>query len=229
MTPKQIVENSWLVFIASAKHAAQAIQYDFREIRDREINHFILFAPANSRSELVLGCTSPIFYNASPHPCRFDIYLPEKASLKLLLFHHYQKNAPIDTRFHFHLAKQSSLDCVELSLGKTASQFPRELFFDDESAQCRFSEFRWQQQGPASSILLKKQTYWQEGCKENPEKEISIPNMDKNQLFYLVSRGIGSKAAQALLLKAAIHDILKQLPAVYAVELERFLELKTFI
>ncbi len=57
--------------------------------------------------------------------------------------------------------------------------------------------------------------------------EASISKINGNQLFYLMSRGLTEEQAISLIINGFAEPIVKQLPTEYALELNRFLEMKT--
>ena len=56
--------------------------------------------------------------------------------------------------------------------------------------------------------------------------EASVSKISEEQLFYLVSRGIGEDEAKAMIVRGFIEPISKHLPLEYAVELNRLIELE---
>jgi Fe-S cluster assembly protein SufB len=56
--------------------------------------------------------------------------------------------------------------------------------------------------------------------------EASVSKIGEDQLFYLMSRGIGEIEARAMIVRGFIEPIAKELPMEYAVELNRLIELE---
>ncbi len=56
--------------------------------------------------------------------------------------------------------------------------------------------------------------------------EASVSKISEEQLFYLMSRGIGADEAKAMIVRGFIEPIAKHLPLEYAVELNRLIELE---
>ncbi len=56
--------------------------------------------------------------------------------------------------------------------------------------------------------------------------EASVGKVSDEQLFYLMSRGIGEAEAMALIVRGFLESFVKQLPLEYAVELNRLIELE---
>lgn len=56
--------------------------------------------------------------------------------------------------------------------------------------------------------------------------EASVSKVGKEQLFYLMSRGLSEEEASALIVNGFMEPIVKQLPMEYAVELNRLIELE---
>ena len=56
--------------------------------------------------------------------------------------------------------------------------------------------------------------------------EALISSIEKDQLFYLTSRGISKKDAQALIISGFTEPIVKELPLEYSIELNRLLEME---
>jgi Fe-S cluster assembly protein SufB len=60
----------------------------------------------------------------------------------------------------------------------------------------------------------------------NVGHEASVSKIGEEQLFYLMSRGIGEEEAMAMIVRGFIEPIAKELPLEYAVELNRLIELE---
>ncbi|MGI8967844.1 MAG: Fe-S cluster assembly protein SufB [Chloroflexota bacterium] len=56
--------------------------------------------------------------------------------------------------------------------------------------------------------------------------EASVSKIGEDQLFYLMSRGIGEVEARAMIVRGFIEPIAKELPMEYAIELNRLIELQ---
>jgi Fe-S cluster assembly protein SufB len=56
--------------------------------------------------------------------------------------------------------------------------------------------------------------------------EASVSKIGEEQLFYLMSRGIGEAEARAMIVRGFIEPIAKELPMEYAIELNRLIELE---
>jgi Fe-S cluster assembly protein SufB len=56
--------------------------------------------------------------------------------------------------------------------------------------------------------------------------EASVSKIGEEQLFYLMSRGIGEEEARAMIVRGFIEPIAKELPMEYAIELNRLIELE---
>jgi Fe-S cluster assembly protein SufB len=56
--------------------------------------------------------------------------------------------------------------------------------------------------------------------------EASVSKIGEEQLFYLMSRGIGDAEARAMIVRGFIEPIAKELPMEYAIELNRLIELE---
>ncbi len=56
--------------------------------------------------------------------------------------------------------------------------------------------------------------------------EATVEKIDEEKLFYLASRGIGTDAAQGLLVNGFIEPVVRDLPMEYALELNRLIELE---
>ena len=54
----------------------------------------------------------------------------------------------------------------------------------------------------------------------------TVGQVDENQLFYLMSRGLSEEEATAMIVAGFIEPIVKELPMEYAVELNRLIELR---
>ncbi len=59
----------------------------------------------------------------------------------------------------------------------------------------------------------------------NVGHEASVSKIGEEQLFYLMSRGVGEEEAMAMIVRGFIEPIAKELPLEYAVELNRLIEL----
>ena len=62
--------------------------------------------------------------------------------------------------------------------------------------------------------------------KANVGHEATVSKVGDEQLFYLMSRGMGEEEAMALIVRGFIEPIAKELPLEYAVELNRLIELE---
>jgi Fe-S cluster assembly protein SufB len=58
------------------------------------------------------------------------------------------------------------------------------------------------------------------------EHEARVSKISEEQLFYLMSRGIGEKEASMMIVNGFLDPLVKQLPMEYAVELNRLIELE---
>jgi len=56
--------------------------------------------------------------------------------------------------------------------------------------------------------------------------EASVSKIGEDQLFYLMSRGIGEAEARAMIVRGFIEPIAKELPMEYAIELNRLIEME---
>jgi Fe-S cluster assembly protein SufB len=56
--------------------------------------------------------------------------------------------------------------------------------------------------------------------------EASVSKIDDEQIFYLMSRGLGSAAAKAMIVNGFIDAFVKELPMEYAVEINRLIALE---
>jgi Fe-S cluster assembly protein SufB len=56
--------------------------------------------------------------------------------------------------------------------------------------------------------------------------EATVSKIGEEQLFYLMSRGIGDVEARAMIVRGFIEPIAKELPMEYAIELNRLIELQ---
>lgn len=56
--------------------------------------------------------------------------------------------------------------------------------------------------------------------------EARVSNIEEEQIFYLMSRGLSQDEAQALIINGFIEPFVKELPAEYAIEIERLMELE---
>ena len=60
----------------------------------------------------------------------------------------------------------------------------------------------------------------------NVGHEASVSKIGEEQLFYLMSRGLGEDEAAAMIVRGFIEPVAKELPLEYAVELNRLIELE---
>src|SRR5690606_8293028 len=60
----------------------------------------------------------------------------------------------------------------------------------------------------------------------NVGHEASVAKIGEEQLFYLMSRGLGEDEAAAMIVRGFIEPVAKELPLEYAVELNRLIELE---
>ncbi|MEK7141278.1 MAG: SufD family Fe-S cluster assembly protein, partial [Patescibacteria group bacterium] len=58
------------------------------------------------------------------------------------------------------------------------------------------------------------------------EHEATVSKIGDEQLFYLLSRGIGKAQAESMIVNGFIEPIVKELPLEYAVELNRLIQLQ---
>jgi Fe-S cluster assembly protein SufB len=58
------------------------------------------------------------------------------------------------------------------------------------------------------------------------EHEASVSNVSEEQLFYLTSRGIKKEDAVSMIVNGFIEPIVKELPMVFAVEINRLINLQ---
>ncbi|MBI3559862.1 SufD family Fe-S cluster assembly protein, partial [Candidatus Gottesmanbacteria bacterium] len=58
------------------------------------------------------------------------------------------------------------------------------------------------------------------------EHEATVSKIGDEQLFYLLSRGIGKVQAESMIVNGFIEPIVKELPLEYAVELNRLIQLQ---
>jgi len=58
------------------------------------------------------------------------------------------------------------------------------------------------------------------------EHEARVSKVSEEQLFYLMSRGLGEDEARLLIVNGFIEPFTKELPMEYAVELNRLIELE---
>ena len=56
--------------------------------------------------------------------------------------------------------------------------------------------------------------------------EATVPKVSDDQLFYLMSRGLGEDEAMAMIVRGFIEPIAKELPMEYALELNRLIEMQ---
>jgi Fe-S cluster assembly protein SufB len=56
--------------------------------------------------------------------------------------------------------------------------------------------------------------------------EASVSKIGEEQLFYLMSRGIGTDEAAAMIVGGFIEPLVKELPMEYAVEMNRLIQLQ---
>jgi Fe-S cluster assembly protein SufB len=56
--------------------------------------------------------------------------------------------------------------------------------------------------------------------------EATVSRVSDDQLFYLMSRGLGEDEAMAMIVRGFIEPIAKELPMEYALELNRLIELQ---
>jgi Fe-S cluster assembly protein SufB len=56
--------------------------------------------------------------------------------------------------------------------------------------------------------------------------EATVSKVSDDQLFYLMSRGLGETEAMQMIVRGFIEPITKELPLEYAVELQRLVELQ---
>lgn len=62
--------------------------------------------------------------------------------------------------------------------------------------------------------------------KSNIGHEASVSNIDENQMFYLMSRGLTQAQANAMIVNGFIDVFVQQLPMEYAVEINRLIEME---
>lgn len=58
------------------------------------------------------------------------------------------------------------------------------------------------------------------------EHEATVSKVGEEQLFYLMSRGLGEHSAEAMIVNGFLEPIMKQIPLEYAVEMNRLVELE---
>ena len=58
------------------------------------------------------------------------------------------------------------------------------------------------------------------------EHEASVSRIGEEQLFYLMSRGLGEAEASSMIVSGFIEPLIKELPMEYAVEMNRLIELQ---
>jgi Fe-S cluster assembly protein SufB len=56
--------------------------------------------------------------------------------------------------------------------------------------------------------------------------EATVSKLDDEQIFYLMTRGLGEEEAMALIVRGFLDPVAKELPLEYAVELNRLIELE---
>ncbi|MEI6405118.1 MAG: SufD family Fe-S cluster assembly protein, partial [Actinomycetes bacterium] len=56
--------------------------------------------------------------------------------------------------------------------------------------------------------------------------EASVSKVSEDQLFYLMSRGLGEDEAMAMIVRGFVEPIARELPMEYALELNRLIELQ---
>ena len=56
--------------------------------------------------------------------------------------------------------------------------------------------------------------------------EATVSKLDDEQIFYLMSRGLGQAEAMSLIVRGFLDPIAKELPLEYAVELNRLIDLE---
>ena len=56
--------------------------------------------------------------------------------------------------------------------------------------------------------------------------EASVSKVGEDQLFYLMSRGIGEDEANAMIVNGFLEPLVKELPMEYALELNRLIQIQ---
>ena len=56
--------------------------------------------------------------------------------------------------------------------------------------------------------------------------EATVSKVSEDQLFYLMSRGLGEDEAMAMIVRGFVEPIARELPMEYALELNRLIELQ---
>ena len=62
--------------------------------------------------------------------------------------------------------------------------------------------------------------------RSNIEHEATVSKVGEEQLFYLMSRGLGEDEAALMIVNGFIEPFVKELPMEYAVELNRLIQLE---
>ena len=207
----------------------------------------LIIADEDSYVHYVEGCTAPIYSSDSLHSAVVEIIIKKGARVRYTTIQNWSNNVYNLVTKRATCAEGATMEWIDGNIGsKVTMKYPAVMLMGPHSKGETLSiafagEGQHQDAGakmvhaaPFTDALLvdsisRSDTYPYVDVREDDVSmghEATVSKISDDQLFYLMSRGLGEDEAMAMIVRGFIEPIARELPMEYALELNRLIEMQ---